>query len=202
MILVSTTVHVAHADGVVAGRVELGGEPLGNATLTLWAATGDQPPQSLATVATKADGSFQVSTGSVPKDSVFYLVARGSRKNSVASVSLLSILGTSCPDEVVVNELTTVASAFTSAQFIQGNSISGNPLGLRIAAGNAPNLVNPTDGTWGSVLIDPINSTENTTLARLNTLGSLINAFGSVDDSNWRTKFLKACTPTNAARYN
>jgi len=196
VILVSATDHVAHADDLVAGRVELGGEPLGNASLTLWAANGEQPPQSLATVATKADGSFKVSAGSVPKDSVLYLVARGSR-NSDASVSLLSILGTSCPDEVVVNELTTVASAFTSAQFIQGDSISGNPLGLRIAAGNAPNLVNPSNGMWGSVLVDPINSTENTTLARLNTLGSLIIAFGSVTDSNWRTEFLKACTPTN-----
>jgi hypothetical protein len=39
--------------------------------------------------------------------------------------------------------VTTVASAFTTARFINGESISGNPLGLRIAAGNVPNLVDP-----------------------------------------------------------
>jgi len=196
LLLASTIAHVVRADGLIAGRVELGGQPLGNAALALWAATGEQPAQPLATVATKADGTFSVSAASVPKNAVLYLVARGSL-NGGSSVSLLSILGTVCPETVVVNELTTVGSAFTSAQFIKGDSISGNPLGLRIAAGNAPNLVDPSTGTWGSVLVDPINSTENTTLARLNTLGSLINAFGTVADNNWRAEFLKACTPTN-----
>jgi len=98
----------------------------------------------------------------------------------------------------VVNELTTVASVFTSARFINGTAISGNGLGLRIAAGNAPNLVDPVTGTWGKVLLDPINSTENTTLARLNTLASMITAFATVADDAWRADFLKAATPAGA----
>jgi hypothetical protein len=67
----------------------------------------------------------------------------------------------------VVNELTTVASAYTAARFINGTSISGNPLGLRIAAGNAPNLVDPVTGTWGKVLLDPLNSYMTATPATL-----------------------------------
>ena len=59
--------------------------------------------------------------------------------------------------------------------FINGESISGNPLGLRIAAGNVPNLVDPVTGGWGKVILDPLNSTQTTTLANLNTLGSLIS---------------------------
>jgi len=59
--------------------------------------------------------------------------------------------------------------------------------------------LDPVTGTWGKVLLDPINSTENTTLARLNTLGSLIAAFATVADDGWRADFLKAATPVGGA---
>jgi hypothetical protein len=39
-----------------------------------------------------------------------------------------------------------VASAFTAARFINGEAISGNLLGLRIAAGNTPNQVDLETG--------------------------------------------------------
>ena len=65
---------------------------------------------------------------------------------------LLSVLGSKPPQQVTVNELTTVASAFTAARFIKGEAISGNPLGLRIAAGNVPNLVDLETGGWGKVM--------------------------------------------------
>ena len=61
----------------------------------------------------------------------------------------MALLGNSSPANVIVNELTTVASAFTAARFINGEAISGNPLGLRIAAGNAPNFVDPVNGRMG-----------------------------------------------------
>ena len=98
-----------------------------------------------------------------------------------------------------MNELTTVASAFTAARFINGEAISGNPLGLRIAAGNAPNLVDPATGSWGKVVLDPINITQTTTLANLNTLASLITAYGTVADEAWRARFLKVATPVDGA---
>ena len=44
------------------------------------------------------------------------------------------------PRTVTINELTTVASAFAAAQFFKGESISGNALGLRIAAGTFRDL--------------------------------------------------------------
>ena len=118
---------------------------------------------------------------SVPPDSVLYVIAKGGTAKAAAgkgpneAIALLAVLGTALPKTVTVNELTTVASAFTAARFINGEAISGNALGLRIAAGNVPNLVDPGTGTWGKVLLDPLNSTQNTTLANLNTLGSLIS---------------------------
>ena len=91
--------------------------------------------------------------------------------------------------------MTTVASAFTVARFISGQAISGNPLGLRIAAGNAPNLVDPITGNWGKVLLDPLNSSRTTTMANLDTLGSLITAYFTVANDDWRHRFLTAATP-------
>jgi len=138
------------------------------------------------------------------KDAVLYLIAKGGPTVNKGSgdnpaIVLLTVLGGKPPAKVTINELTTVASAFTTARFINGESMSGNPLGLRIAAGNVPNLVDPATGGWGKVILDPINSTQTTTLANLDTLGSLITAFATVADDNWRARFLKAATPTDGA---
>jgi hypothetical protein len=102
--------------------------------------------------------------------------------------ALLTVLGNTPPAKIVINELTTVASTFTSARFIQGEAISGNALGLRIAAGNARNLVDPATGGWGKVLLDPLNSSMTTTLAKLDTLGSLIT-YATVADDDWRARY-------------
>ena len=45
----------------------------------------------------------------------------------------------------------------------------------------------------------PINITQNTTFASLNTLGSLITAFVTVANDDWRNRFLKAATPIGGA---
>ena len=149
---------------------------------------------------TDDNSAFNLNVDQPPADSVLYLVAKGGTSKAAAdkgpndAIALMAVLGTELPKTATVNELTTVASAFAAAQFIQGESISGNPLGLRIAAGNVPNLVDPATGQWGKVLLDPLNSTQTTTLANLNTLGSLITAFATVANDEWRARFLKAAT--------
>ncbi len=137
---------------------------------------------------------------------MLYLVAKGGTPKAGrakglpnAAISLMSVLGPSLPKTVTVNELTTVASAFTAARFINGEAISGKPLGLKIAAGNTPNLVDPVTGGWGNVLLDPLNSTQTTALANLNTLGSLMTASLTVADDDWRARFFKAATPFGGA---
>jgi hypothetical protein len=190
----------------LAGSVQVAGKPLGGATVTLYAA-GTGAPTKVAESKSDDQGAFKLDAGSAPSGSVLYVVAKGGTSTAAATkgasdaIALLSVLGTTPPNTVVVNELTTVASAFTAARFIDGESIStkGNPLGLRIAAGNAPNLVDPVTGGWGKVLVDPFNSTYTTTLANLNTLGSLIAAYATVADDAWRSRFLKAATPTGGA---
>ena len=151
---------------------------------------------------TGADGRFAISVDkAVGKNVVLYLVASGGTPavnkagGNNAALDLLAVLGGVPQGKVTINELTTVASAFTEARFINGEALSGNPLGLRIAAGNAPNLVDPVTGTWGKVLLDPLNSSMTTTMASLDTLSSLITAFVTVGNDDWRSRFLKAATP-------
>jgi hypothetical protein len=186
----------------IEGQVQAGGGPLASSTITLWAADGDEPKQ-LAQTKSGADGRFELRTADTPgKDIVLYVVAKGGRatvkkdSSDDPATALLTVLGSKPPAKIVINELTTVASTFTSARFIKGGAISGNPLGLRSAAGNAPNLVDPATGEWGKVLLDSLNSTMTTTMANLDTLASLIRAYATVANNDWRERFLKAATPT------
>ena len=192
----------------IEGQAQVGGAPLASSTVTLWAAsTGD--PVQLAQTKTNADGRFDLRAAErldlrtlETKNIVLYLTAKGGvatiKKGSGddPGIALLAVLGNSPPENVVINELTTVASTFTAARFLKGEAMSGNPLGLRIAAGNTPNLVDPVTGKWGKVLLDPLNSSMTTTMANLDTLGSLISAYATVANDDWRARFLKAATPT------
>jgi len=185
----------------IEGQVQAGGGPLARSDVTLWAASAGEPKQ-LAQTRTRADGRFELRATETPgRDVILYLIAKGGEptvnkgRGDNPAIVLLTVLGGKLPAKVVMNELTTVASSFTAARFIKGESISGNPLGLRIAAGNVPNLVDPATGGWGKVLLDPLNSTQTTTLANLNTLGSLLSAFATVANDDWRARFLKAATP-------
>jgi hypothetical protein len=198
-----TLVSAAPASATVSfnGQVLGAGAPITNSTVTLYAASMSAPKQ-LAQAKTGADGRFTLNAADAPsKDAILYLIAKGGTPaankagGNNPAIALLSVLGATPPKTVTINELTTVASVFTAAQFINGEAISGNPLGLRIAAGNAPNLVDPVTGKWGKVLLDPINSSMTTTLASLDTLGSLISAYFTVADDGWRARFLKAATP-------
>jgi hypothetical protein len=167
---------IAAAAVSIDGQVIIGGAPVAGSTVTLWEADANAPTQ-LAQARTGNDGGFRLHADG--KGAILYVVAKGGQVTPTMALSgqasgpgstvdnpaiaLLTVLGSSPPSKVVINELTTVASAFTSARFLNGDALSGNPLGLRIAAGNAPNLVDPATGGWGKVLLDPLNSSMTTT---------------------------------------
>ncbi|MGD8375411.1 MAG: hypothetical protein PVF68_04655, partial [Acidobacteriota bacterium] len=170
----------AAAAARVAGRVEVGGAPIVGTDVTAWLA-GPGAPQKLATARTNDDGDFDLSISDGDETGVLYLIAAGgaaktaARKGPNHAIALMATLGTELPERVIVNELTTVASVWTAAQFLNGNALSGNAQGLQIAAGNVPNLVNLETGTLGPVIVDPLNASRTTTLARMNTLGLLLS---------------------------
>ena len=205
-LVVATLIFAGQASAAdsIKGQVLGGGAPIAKSTVTLWEASAGAPKQ-LGQTKTNDDGRFEVRVKGARKDGMLYLVATGGvPKASKASgdnpaIALLAVVGSTPPVSVTINELTTVASAFTNARFISGDGISGNPLGLKIAAGNIPNLVDPVTGGWGKVILDPLNSTQTTALARLDTLGSLITASFTVANDDWRARFYKAATPTGGA---
>ena len=113
--------------GGMAGTVQGAGKPIAGATVTLFAA-GTGAPTKLAEGKTDDQGAFKLNAKQASKDSVLYLVAKGgtpkasANKGVTDAIALLAVLGATPPKTVPINELTTVASAFTSARFINGES--------------------------------------------------------------------------------
>lgn len=141
------------------------------------------PPRKLAEAKTNEDGRYDLALADGSGGAgVLYLIAAGGESKLAAgkganpATTLMATLGVKTPERVTINELTTVASAWTAAQFLNGIAMSGNALGLRIAAGNVPNLVNLETGGLGAVIMNPLNSSQTTSLAKLNTLGILLSA--------------------------
>ena len=70
--------------------------------------------------------------------------------------------------------MTTIASAWTHAQFLTGTAIQGHALGLRIAAGNVPNFVDLATGGWGEAIQSPLNGGQTPTMANFATLADVL----------------------------
>src|SRR5262245_62334578 len=147
----------------IEGQVQGGGGPIANSTVTLWGASANAPSQ-LAQVQTDPNGGFEISVEQSPGNDIsLFLVAKGGQPtvNKAAgdnpAIALMSVVGSKPPAKVIINEATTVASVWTHAQFLDGTTIKGQPLGLHIAAGNVPNFVDLQTGGWGAAIQDPLN---------------------------------------------
>jgi hypothetical protein len=168
------------AAGTLNGKVLGGGQPISNSTVTLWAASAGAPAE-LGQARTGADGSFTLnSTDPADKDATLYLTAMGGQPKANVqggdnpAIALMTVIGSKPPATVTINEMTTVASVWTHAQFLDGSVIKGPALSLRIAAGNVPNFVNLETGGWGDAIQGPFNSTQTPTMANFATLSTLL----------------------------
>src|SRR5262245_23887632 len=108
----------------IEGQVQGGGAPIANSTVTLWGAS-DKAPAQLAQVKTDANGQFLSSIDQSPdKDASLYLIAAGGEpaankaggKNP--AIGLITVLGSTPPAKVTINEFTTVASVWTNNQLL------------------------------------------------------------------------------------
>ena len=170
----------ANAAESINGQVLGAGAPITNSTVTLWAASAGAPKQ-LAQVRTSADGRFAISAAEAPgNDSSLYLIAKGGipaankAKGDNPAIALIAVLGSKFPANVTVNEMTTMASVWTHAQFLNGTTIQGHALGLRIAAGNVPNFVDLATGGWGEAIQSPLNGGQTPTMANFATLADVL----------------------------
>jgi hypothetical protein len=191
----------ASAQQKLEGQVLSAGAPIANATVTLFAASSAAPAQ-LSRTESGADGRFTLSFAYAQNgDTSLYLLAtggepaanRGSGNNS--SITFLAALGVTPPAKVTINEMTTIASVWTHAQFLDGTSIRGHALGLRIAAGNVPNFVDLQTGGWGTTIQDPLNSGQTPTMANFATLADLLSGCATRVKVDACHKLFAAATP-------
>jgi streptogramin lyase len=193
----------ASAADRIQGRVESGGGPIAGADVSLWVTTPGAP-QKLVETQTADDGSFELTAAGEKPDGVLYLVAEGGVAKAGPgtepnpATALMATVGAEPPERVTINELTTVASVWTAAQFLDGSALSGNEQGLRIAAGNVPNLVDLETGGLGPVIVNPLNGPRTTTLAKMNTLGLLLSGCVAAKP-NACGKLFDAATPPGGA---
>jgi hypothetical protein len=164
----------------IEGQVQAGGGPLASSTVTLWAASASDPKQ-LAQTRTDSDGHFVLgSQETLGSDAVLYLVSKGGEatinkgSGDNPAIALLTVLGNTPPAKVVINEMTTIASVWTNAQFLDGAAIKGPALSLKIAAGNVHNFVDLSTGGYGATIVDGLNSTQTPTLANFATLANVL----------------------------
>lgn len=161
---------VQRKPATLAGELTVAGKPAAGWNVNLYQAS-PSGASHLAHTTSDQDGGFRFRRSSAWKDAILYVVAERD-----AEAKLLALLGADAevPLSIVVNELSTIASVWAAAQFLDGTQIAGNAVGLQIAARNVPNLVNLYDGGLGSVIQDQVNGTRTNTLATFYTLASLL----------------------------
>src|SRR5215472_15706598 len=190
----------ASADETIKGQVLGGGAPIANSKVTLYAATAGEPKQ-LAQAKTDNEGRFEIRATRLTAASLYLLAfggepkVRGSGNNP--AIALLAVLGSKAPAHVVINEMTTVVSVWTNAQFLVGATLKGPALGLRIAAGNVPNFVDLSTGGWGEAIQDPLNSSQTPTMANFATLADLLSACVTRVTPSACSSLFAAATPPN-----
>ncbi|HEX5870569.1 MAG TPA: hypothetical protein VFY65_09150 [Longimicrobium sp.] len=157
-----------------AGTVQSGGTgkvlPLRDVLVTLHEATAGAP-NTIGSDTTGPAGRFSFYVPNTSTDSIFYATARAGD-----GVVLVAVVGPEIRGDVVINELTTVAAAFSMAQFSDGTRIAGNAFGLRIAAGMNDNLVDPRTGRPSEVLLAAPNADQTNTLRSTRSLANLAAA--------------------------
>jgi streptogramin lyase len=183
----------------VQGTVHGGQAPIVGAAVTLYAAS-NLPINSatvLASATTDSQGNFSFSNAVCPSpQSELYVTATGGNPGGGANsaIHLMTILGQcqSLHASVTLNELTTVAAAYTANRFIgpagcadcsggppaSVDNIRGPAPGLPNALVNAANLANPATGADGGILPTNADCASSSPPANCNTVRKL-NVLGN-----------------------
>jgi hypothetical protein len=178
------------------GVVQAGVQPVVGASVSLYAAGISgyaSAASSIATATTGKNGSFTIpATYSCPSlASQMYLVATGGKTGSNAAnpnLALMTALGNcsslgSAP--LVVNEVTTVASAYATSQFAGNDALTGNTsyLYLGTSSGNSAGLANAfaavnnlVDITTGQARFFVPSGNAAAPYVAINTLADMLNS--------------------------
>ena len=156
------------------GIVQSGGTsstvPLAGVAVTVYEATSSAPVP-VGSGQTDAAGNFSLGVARAATRSIFYAVAGLGNQ-----VELVTIIGRAIPPSITVNELTTVAAAYSMAQFAADGMIAGNAFGLGIAAAMNDNLAVAETGGSSPVLLSPPNADQTNSLRTTCSLANLLAA--------------------------
>ncbi len=156
------------------GSVQSGGtsatNPIAGVTVRLYEA-GTNQPLMLAQATTDGAGHFALRSAKSSTAGIFFVSATLS-----TNMELLAILGPKLPGKVTVNELTTVAAAYSMAQFYRSGAIVGDPFALTIGAAMNDNLVDIATGGSSVVLLTSPNADQSTSLRCTRSLANILAA--------------------------
>ena len=163
----------------ISGLVELHQTPLENAQVTLFKSglIRRGGATEIATAQTNASGEFSIVYTSPPlDDGVLYLIVDGVDSTHRLATILKS---TNSIEFVKINELSTVGTAYVMNQFLAGNIIGGNAVGVINSASTFLNLITPELGAAGSVISSAPNGEHTEALSTFHTLGNILAVAGS-----------------------
>lgn len=223
---VASATYTINAGQSYNGKVMSGTQPVVGASVQMYVAgqSGYGSSATLVSTAvatTGADGSFTFNYNcpAAPANLVYVVAIGGHAGSSVGSnagLAFMAALGPcngTLPNPLVVNEVTTVASAYALAQFMTGAANVGSSLanyqqgtnsapGLAHAFGTITNLVDLTTGqardhtpAYPTNLAGDTNVLNNSTVprARINALANTLNACAA--DNSKCSSFFSAATP-------
>jgi len=194
----------------MSGFVMSGNQPLEGMIVTVRSSGTEEGIRVLGDSQTDSTGFFSISFNAPTNpEAILYITADSNVTGTATSgiepdfefVRLATVMRDIPFDaEVVINERTTVATAYTMAQFFAPGGIDGTSPGLQNAADIAQNLVNLSDGDVSDFLSNSSNSGTSTTP----TFNSLANMLASCvrSEPNCDTLFNIATTPSGLTPAN
>lgn len=196
-------------------RVLSGNLPVAGASVQIYAVgttgNGSAPKALLSTpMVTDASGSFHVNTAAYtcPSSSTpIYIVATGGTPGTNAAnagIALMSSPGAcsslSATSNLILNEVSTVASVYALAPFMSAGARVGasatNTSGVALALGTLNNLVDVTSGTMPGPQFPVATATPPT--AKINLLAQLVSGCINLTVANACTAFYSNATPAGS----
>ena len=177
--------------GVVISGVGASAVPLAGALVRLYEATSGTP-KLLGSAGTDVAGNFslRVKSGGWTTNGNFYVTA-----DIAPGLQLVTVLGSSLPGFVTVNELTTVAAGYALAQFIAGGVIEGDEFALRLASAMNDNLVVHGSGEISPVMLSSPNADQTNSLRSTRALANLLAHYVRNAGAGLNTLFTLATPP-------
>ncbi|MDX2345732.1 MAG: hypothetical protein QNK11_02510 [Legionella sp.] len=161
---------------ILNGTVQSGGtasvQTITNATVTLYKSNATAAT-SIATTITDSAGKFQfilTEAEASTTDEIFYVLAEKD-----TTTKLVTIIGENpTSSTLTINEITTIAAAYSMAKLFNGDQIYGNALGLKIASYMSNNLIASAKGSLSTLIQTSPNADETNSMRSLSSLANLL----------------------------